>query len=106
MILWIVLTFMVAVAVSGLTLALVLRRAGHSRATAMSILAAQLADVELQIAAGDLSVGDAGPLRNEIRRRILAEGKEPADSAKPVAANALPWLAIGIAGVVALAATG
>jgi cytochrome c-type biogenesis protein CcmH len=107
MILWIVLTLMVAVAVSGLTLALMRRRdARHGRATATSILAAQLADVELQIAAGDLSSGDAGPLRNEIRRRILAEGKEPADSAKPVAAHALPWLAIGIAGVVALAATG
>ena len=79
MILWIVLTLMVAVAVSGLTFALARRRdAGHARATATSILAAQLADVELQIAAGDLSTGDAGPLRNEIRRRILAEGKEPA----------------------------
>jgi cytochrome c-type biogenesis protein CcmH len=107
MLLWIVLTFMVAVAVSGLTLALVRRRdAGHSRATVTSILAAQLADVELQVAAGELSAGDAGPLRNEIRRRILAEGKEPVASARPVPANALPWLAIGIAGVVALAATG
>ena len=55
MILWIVLTLMVAVAVSGLTFALARRRdAGQARATATSILAAQLADVELQIAAGQL----------------------------------------------------
>src|SRR5438477_1808522 len=107
MILGIVLTLMVAVAVSGLTFALARRRdAGQARATATSILAAQLADVELQIAAGDLSTGDATPLRNEIRRRILAEGKEPAASGKPVPAMAVPYLAIGIAGVVALAATG
>jgi len=107
MLLWIVLTFMVAVAVSGLTFALVRRRgAEHARATATSILAAQLAEVDLQIAEGGLSGKEAAPLRNEIRRRILAEGGEQVAIAKPVSATALPYLAIGIAGVVALAATG
>jgi cytochrome c-type biogenesis protein CcmH len=107
MLLWIVLTFMVAVAVSGLTFALVRRRgAEHARATATSILAAQLAEVDLQIAQGDVSGKEAVSLRTEIRRRILAEGGEPVAIEKPIPATAIPYLAIGIAGVVALAATG
>ena len=77
MLLWAILTFMVALAVSGLTLTLVRRRdANRSNATATSILAAQLADVDSQLAAGALSTTEAAPLKNEIRRRVLAESRE------------------------------
>jgi cytochrome c-type biogenesis protein CcmH len=107
MLLWVILTFMVALGVSGLTFALIRpRNADRSRATATSILAGQLADVDSQLAAGDLSPNEAAPLKTEIRRRILAENREPEAVAKPLPARAIPYLAIGIAGVVALAATG
>jgi len=107
MLLWVILTFMVAVAVSGLTFSLMRRRdEGLVRETAKSILAAQLADVDSRLAAGDLSAGEAGSLKTEIRRRILAEAREPDSRGTPVAARALPWLAIGVAGCIALAATG
>ncbi|HEX3429840.1 MAG TPA: c-type cytochrome biogenesis protein CcmI [Rhizomicrobium sp.] len=107
MLLWIILTFMATVAVSGLTFALVRPRdEDRARETATSILAVQLADLDSQLAAGELSASEAGPLKTEIRRRVLAEGREPESRGKPLAARALPWLAIGIAGCVALTATG
>ena len=107
MVLWIILTFMVALAVSGITFATVRQReAERSRATTASILAARLADVDSQLAAGDLSPAEATPPKTEMRRRILAESHEPEAKGKPVPARAVPHLAIGIAGVVALAATG
>ena len=107
MLLWAILTFMVALAVSGLTLTLVRRRdANRSNATATSILAAQLADVDSQLAAGALSTTEAAPLKNEIRRRVLAESREAEAIGRPLPARAFPYLAIGVAGIVALAATG
>ena len=107
MLLWVILTFMVALGVSGLTFALVRPRdRDRSRSTATTILAAQLADVDSQLAAGELAPGEATPLKTEIRRRILAETREPETIGKPLPASTLPYLAIGIAGTVALAATG
>ena len=107
MLLWIILTFMVAIAVSGLTLALVQHvNFPRTGATATTMLAAQLGDIETQVAAGEISPGEAAPLRTEIRRRILAEGRETEEGERPVPPTALPWLAIAVAGVVALAATG
>ena len=106
MILWVILTFMVALGVSGLTFALVRPRdRDRSRSTATAILAAQLADVDSQLAAGELAPGEATSLKTEIRRRILAEAREPETIGKPLPASTLPYLAIGIAGIVALAAT-
>lgn len=107
MLLWLILTFMVALGVSGLTFALA-RPRGNDRehATATSILAAELADVDSHLGAGDLSPAEAVPLQSEIRRRILAEASNPQATAKPLPARAVPYLAIGVAGVVALAATG
>lgn len=106
MLLWGALSFMVALGVSGLIFALLRPRDTNPfRATTTSVLAGQLADVDSQLAAGDLSPGEAAPLKTEIRRRILAEAREPQKVGKPVPASALPYLAIGIAGVVGLAAT-
>lgn len=107
MLLWVILTLMVALAVSGLTFGLVHRvDAGRSRATTTSILAAQLRNIDAQLAQGEVSQREAAPLRTEIRRRILVEGIETETFGRPLAASTLPWLALGIAGVVALAATG
>ncbi|HEX9159244.1 MAG TPA: c-type cytochrome biogenesis protein CcmI, partial [Rhizomicrobium sp.] len=107
MLLWIILTFMVALGASGLTFALGRPRdAARSRATATSILAAQLADVDSQVAAGLVASDQAVALKIEIRRRILNEAREPESLRRPLPAISLPYLAVGVAGAIALAATG
>lgn len=107
MLLWMILTFMVALGTSGLTFALVRPRdAARSRATATSILAAQLADVDSQLAAGLVGSDQAAALKSEIRRRILNETREPEAIRRPLPAISLPYLAVGVAGVIALSATG
>jgi cytochrome c-type biogenesis protein CcmH len=107
MLLWAILTVMTAIGVSGLTLALVRwRNSDRSHATATSILMDQLADFDSQIAASDLSPADASPLKNEIRRRILAEDHDVEANSRPLPAGALPFLAIGVACAVSLGAAG
>jgi len=107
MMLWIVLTFMISLGVTGLTFAIARPRDNaRSRTTTASILAAQLADADSQMAAGELSPGQAATLKTEIRRRILVEAQEQQPAVRPFPARALPFLAVGIAGFVALGATG
>ena len=107
MILWVILTFMVSLGVVGLTFAMVRPRdEARSRTNATSILAAQLGDVDAQLKAGELSTGEAVQLKTEVRRRILAEAQEPQTAGRRLAPGALPFLAIGVAAVVALGATG
>src|SRR5579864_8513721 len=107
MLLWMILTFMVALGASALTFALMRPRdAARSRATATSILAAQLADVDSQLAAGLIVSDQAVALKTEIRRRILNEAREPEAVRRPLPAVSLPYLAVGVVGVIALSATG
>jgi cytochrome c-type biogenesis protein CcmH len=106
MTLWIILTLMVALAVSGLTIPLVQRHnPGRARATTVSILTAQLGEIDAQLAAGTVSDSEATALKTEIKRRILAEGREPESVARPIASQAMPFVALGLVAVVALAAT-
>lgn len=107
MLLWAILTVMTAIGVSGLTLALVRRRNGdRPHATATSVLIAQLADFDSQIAASDLAPAEASPLKTEIRRRILAENRGLEANRRPLPAGSLPFLAIGVACAVSLGAAG
>ena len=101
MILWVLLTLMVAVTVAGLTVPLVRRAdARGERGTTLGVLKAQLAELE---ASGD---PEAEGLRAEVKRRILAEGREEAAPSRPIADRTLLKLALGLAAVVALASTG
>ena len=107
MILWIVLTVLTALAVAGLTVPLVRRyESGSARESNIAILKRQLGEIDAQEKAGALGIDEAEGMRTEIKRRILAEGRVQEGAARALDQRTLPWVAIAIAGVVALAATG
>ncbi|MBA3050753.1 MAG: c-type cytochrome biogenesis protein CcmI [Alphaproteobacteria bacterium] len=107
MILWIVLTLMIALAAVGLAIPLI--RPGGAldrRSTSAGVLKAQLADLDRQAEAGTTPAEDIAALRLEIERRALAEGVEPAPKGRPLGEKALIRLALGLAAVVALGGAG
>jgi cytochrome c-type biogenesis protein CcmH len=106
MTLWIILTLMVAVAAAVLTIPLVRRHEARAdaRAATLAVLRDQLADVDVQLAAGTIPPADAEGLRTEIKRRMLAAGHIPEDAARPMGSKALAGVAIGLSAMVALAA--
>ena len=108
MILWIILTAITAVAAVVLTIPLVRRQEARvdARTATLSVLKDQLSDVDVQLAAGTIPPADAEGLRVEIKRRMLAAGHIANDAARPLASRALAGVAIGLAGLVALAAGG
>jgi cytochrome c-type biogenesis protein CcmH len=107
MTLWIILTLMIVVAACGLTIPLVRRYdLGRARGTTLDVLKGQLSDLEGQLAGGSVSESEAEGLRGEIKRRILAEAREPQTVPKPLSLRVLPGLALGLVGIVALATTG
>lgn len=107
MILWIVLTVMIAVAVVGLAIPLI-RPGGvlDRRTTSAEVLKAQLADLDRQAEAGAVPEADAAALRLEVERRALAEGLEAAPASRPLGEKSLIRLALGLAAVVALGSAG
>ncbi|WP_439491398.1 c-type cytochrome biogenesis protein CcmI [Blastomonas fulva] len=106
MTLWIILTAMAAVVAALLTLPLVRRQEARAdaRAATLAVLRDQLADVDVQLAAGVIPPADAEGLRIEIKRRMLAAGHVPDDISRPLGSRALSGVAIGLAALVALAA--
>ncbi|OYU15342.1 MAG: c-type cytochrome biogenesis protein CcmI [Alphaproteobacteria bacterium PA4] len=106
MTLWIILTLMAAVAAAALTIPLVRRQEARAdaRAATIAVLKDQLADVDIQLAAGAIPPADAEGLRIEIKRRMLAAGHIPEDAMRPLGARALSGVALGLAAMVALAA--
>ena len=106
MMLWIILTVMIALAAAGLTIPLVRRYDERpSRAKTLDILKGQLAELDSQQAGNLIAQPEADALRAEIKRRILAEDRETGAVARPLATNAMPWVAIGLVAVVAVCAT-
>ena len=107
MILWIVLTLMIAVAVVGLAIPLI-RPGGvlDRRTTSAEVLKAQLADLDRQAEAGTAPAEDIAALRLEVERRALAEGVETKPTGRPLGEKALLRLALGLAAVVALGGAG
>jgi cytochrome c-type biogenesis protein CcmH len=106
MILWVILTVMIALTAAGLTIPLVRRYEQRpTRVKTLDILKGQLSEVDAQQA--QLLIGDseADGLRAEIKRRILAEDRETPAAARPLPATAMPWVALGLVAVVALCAT-
>lgn len=107
MILWIVLTVLTSLAVAGLTVPLVRRYdVAPARETNVAILKRQLGEIDAQEASGALTHDEAEGMRVEINRRILAEGRVNEGASRALSAASMPWVAIAVAGVVALAATG
>jgi cytochrome c-type biogenesis protein CcmH len=107
MILWIVLTVLTSLAVAGLTVPLVRRHdLVAARESNIAILRRQLLEIDAQEAAGAVGPDEAEGMRTEVKRRILAEGRVSEPLRRALGANALPWAALALAGIVALAATG
>jgi cytochrome c-type biogenesis protein CcmH len=107
MILWIVLTLLTSLVVAGLTVPLVRRYdLDPVRETNVAILKRQLGEIDAQATSGAVTAEEAEGMRTEINRRILAEGRVNEGAPRALSAASLPWVAIAVAGVVALAATG
>ncbi len=106
--LWIILTLMVALAAVGLAIPLVRRHdAGRApRNDTVQVLKAQIGEIDAQAAAGALPAGEAEALKADVKRRVLAEGRESEASVRPLSERALLGLALGLVAVVVLAATG
>ncbi len=107
MTLWIILTLMTAVAAAALTIPLVRRQEARTdeRAATLAVLKDQLTDVDAQVASGAVPPTEAEGLRTEIKRRMLAAGHTPAELKRPFGAKSLGFVAVGLAAVVAVAAT-
>jgi cytochrome c-type biogenesis protein CcmH len=106
MTLWIILTALTALAAAWLTIPLVRRHEARvdGRAATIAVLKDQLADIDVQLAAGSIQPGEAEGLRNEVRRRLLAAGHIPAELDRTMGQKALSGLALGLAAMVAVAA--
>src|SRR5471032_86331 len=106
MILWVILTVMIALTAAGLTIPLVRRYEQRPRRVkTLDILKGQLGEVDAQQAGKLIGDAEADGLRAEIKRRILAEDREAPAAARPLPATAMPWVALGLVAVVALCAT-
>jgi cytochrome c-type biogenesis protein CcmH len=105
MILWIVLTVMIALAAVGLTIPLVRRYEQRPQAKTVDILKGQLGEVDAQVAASLIDPAEAEALRSEIKRRILVEDRDAGTAARPFPQTAMPWVALGLVAIVTLCAT-
>ncbi|MDB5422608.1 MAG: C-type cytochrome biosis protein CcmI, partial [Phenylobacterium sp.] len=106
--LWIILTLMTALAAVGLAIPLVRRHDATrtSRNDTVEVLKAQIGEIDAQAAAGSLPPGEAEVLKADVKRRVLAEGREAGAPPRPLSERALLGLALGLVAVVVLAATG
>jgi cytochrome c-type biogenesis protein CcmH len=106
MILWVILTVMIALTAAGLTIPLVRRYEQRpTRVKTLDILKGQLSEVDAQQAGKLIGDSEADGLRAEIKRRILTEDREAPAAARPLPATAMPWVALGLVAVVVLFAT-
>ena len=106
MTLWIILTVLAALSAAWLTIPLVRRHEARldARAATITVLKDQLADVDVQLAAGSIQPAEAEGLRNEVRRRLLAAGHIPEDRVRTLGQKSLSGVALGLAALVAVAA--
>ena len=106
MMLWMILTVMIALTAAGLTIPLVRRYDGRpDRAKTLDILKGQLSELDSQQANKQIAQVEADALRAEIKRRILAEDRGTAKVARPLPGAAMPWMALGLVAVVAVSST-
>src|SRR6201996_4739057 len=106
--LWMILTLMVALAAVGLAIPLIRRHdaARQARGSVVEVLKAQLGEIEAQAATGARPAAEAEALKSDVKRRVLAEGREAEPPARPLQERTLLILALGLVAVVVLAATG
>ncbi len=106
--LWMILTLMTALAAVGLAIPLIRRHdaARRPRDEVVETLQSQLGEIDAQTAAGAVSGDEAEALKTDVKRRMLAEQRAPEAPARPLGERALLKLALGLAAVVVLGATG
>ena len=106
--LWMILTLMTVLAAVGLAIPLIRRRdaAQAERADAVGVLKAQMTELEAQAASGAMAGSEADALKSDLKRRVLAEARNPEAAARPLAERTLLILAVSIVAVVTLAGTG
>jgi len=106
--LWMILTLMAALAAVGLAIPLVRRYddARRERGSTAQVLQNQLGEIEAQARSGALPPAEAEALKTDVKRRVLAEAREPEPASRPLRERTLLILALGLVAVVVLAATG
>ena len=106
--LWMILTLMTVVAAVGLAIPLIRRHdaARSPRNDVVEVLKGQLGEIQTQAASGVLAPEEAQALKTDVQRRVLAEGRAAPQTSRPLSEKALLGLALGLAAVVVLAATG
>lgn len=106
--LWMILTLMTVLAAVGLAIPLVRRQdaARARRADAVTVLKDQLSEIEAQAASGALPQPEADALKADLKRRVLAEGRQPEAAPRPLQERTLLFVALGIVAIVTLAGTG
>ena len=104
MTLWIVLTVLIAAACTALAIPLVRRYDARRDPDALSVLLQQIDEIDAQEKAGTLAAAEAEPLRTELKRRILTEGRSAEKAARPFASNVRAALAVTLAVAMSAAA--
>lgn len=106
--LWMVLTLMTVLAAVGLAIPLVRRRdaAKAARADTVSVLKAQLGELEAQAEAGAIAPAESEALKTDLKRRLLAEGRREDAPERPLPERTLLIVALGVVALVTLAGTG
>ena len=106
--LWMILTLMTVLAAVGLAIPLIRRHDAQRapRNDVVEVLKGQLGEIESQAAQGVLPAEEAQALKTDVQRRVLAEGRAAPEKARPLSERGLLALALGLAAVVVLAATG
>ncbi|MDZ4376294.1 MAG: c-type cytochrome biogenesis protein CcmI [Phenylobacterium sp.] len=106
--LWMILTLMTVLAAVGLAVPLLRRRDAQKagRADTVTVLKAQLGEIEAQAQSGAIPAPEAEALKTDLKRRVLAEGRQPEAEARPLPERTLLFAALGIVAIVTLAGTG
>jgi len=105
LILWAILTFLVALVAVAITIALVRRHEARPEASGLAVLRDQLNDVAAQQQAGAIPDETAEQLRVEIKRRMLAEGHAADPGLSPFGGATRMGIAFVVAGAIALGAS-
>ena len=106
--LWMILTLMTVLAAVGLAVPLIRRRDARrdERLSSVGVLKVQLGELEAQAQSGAIAEPEAEALKSDLKRRVLAEGRNPERAARPLAERTLLIVAMTIVAVVTLAGTG
>jgi cytochrome c-type biogenesis protein CcmH len=105
--LWMILTLMTVLAAVGLAVPLVRRHDARraERLDTLAVLKGQLGELEAQAEAGAIGAAEAEPLKSDLKRRLLAEGRAPQAQVKPLNERLLLPLGLGVVAIVTVGAT-